>query len=446
MKYLIWTAAIIFLFASCPDNTEEPYNELAANGQGGFTLRLGNTTERAILPATPDLNQFAVFELDFSPSSGGFAHNVKFAQTSISSGALPVVILAAGSYNLTVNAYLGGTSDAPARLAASGNAAITINTGAEITENVRLKALLEGTVQGNFNWSANITAAGITSAVMTITGVTAGASEVNPVNLSNGGNSGSPALNPGMYNVNFKLAKEAGSPLQKFEAEWNELLYVYSSLVSGFNITFDDSFFHRIQYNVTFQFNDTVHFYDPNALTSAKTGVQSVLHAGVIGTLGSLDAVTSRGYRFDGWYRNADFSGAAWNLSSGAVMEDMTLYAKWTPNNITITLIDIDNIPAALGVTFNPVVTPAITLSRTGTGYPTSQAITVIGLNTGDSFGWSIKGKGVSASETVQGTTSPVTISATNVIYNSLGWHTVELNIVKSGIQYRTSFVFQIIQ
>jgi len=447
MKYSMWAILILILFASCPDNVDQSYNELAANGQGGLTLRLGDTAGRAILPVAPNLSQFAVFELDFVPALNGLAHNVKFLQSDAAGGTLPVVILVAGTYNLTARAYLGGDTVTPLQLAAIGNTTIVITPGCEITENVQLKALLEGTATGHFNWSANVSAAGFTSGTMTIAGVTAGASTVTPVNLTSGTNSGNPSLNPGIYNVKFKLAKTINNPAEQYEAEWNELLYIYSSLTSNFNMTFDNNFFHRVQYNVTLQFNDTVHFYDPNALTNAKPGVQSVLHAGVIGVTGSLDAITSRGYRFDGWYRNSGFSGAPWNLSSDTVMEDMTLYAKWTPNNITITLINIDNIPAALGVTFTPAVTPALTLSRTGAGgNPSTQNVTVNGLNAGDSFGWSIKGKGVYASETVQGTTSPVNLSATNVIYNSLGWHTVELNIKKGGIDYRTSFVFQIVQ
>ena len=445
---LVLFAINLFLITSCPGNIEQPYNELAANGQGGFKLLLGDTTGRAILPSAPNLSQFAVFELDFAPSSGGFAHNVRFLQSDAVGGSLPVVILVAGTYNLTVNAYLGGTTAAPAQLAAAGNASITINTGAELTENVQLKALLEGTTQGNFNWSANISAAGITAAAMTITGVTTGASTIAPVNLTSGANSSNLALNPGIYNVSFKLAKQEGTPVQQYEAEWNELLYIYSSLTSNFNMTFDNNFFHRIQYNVTFHFNDSAHFYDPNALTGLHPGVQSVLHAGFIGTAGNMNTIASRGYRFDGWYTTPDFAaGTEKNLEANPVLNDMTIYAKWTPNNITITLIDIDNMPAALGVTFTPAVTPSLTLSRTGAGgNPSTQNINVTGLNAGDTIGWSIKGKGVNASQNVTGTTSTINLDANNVIYNSLGWHTVELNIVKGGIQYRTNFVFQIIQ
>jgi len=445
--WFVWFVVNLFLITSCTASIEEQYNELAANGQGGFTLRLGDTTGRAILPAAPNLNQFAVFELDFAPSSDGFAHNVRFSQSDAESGFLPVVILVAGTYNLTVKAYLSGTTAAPALLAAAGNALIIINSGADLVESVQLKALLEGTTQGNFNWSANISAANLTSAVMTITGVTTGASTAVPVNLTNGANSANFALNPGIYNVSFKLAKQEGTPVLQYEAEWNELLYVYSSLTSNFSKTFDDNFFHRVQYNVTFQFNDTEHFYDPNALSGLHSGLQSVLHADVIGTIGSLGAITSRGYRLDGWYRNAEFSGAAWNLASDTVMGDMTLYAKWTPNNITITLIDIDNLPTALGVTFAPAVTPSLTLSRSGAGgNPATQNINVTGLNAGDTFTWSIKGKGENAAQSVTGTTLPINLDANNTIYNSFGWHTVEMNIVKSGMQYRTNFVFQIIQ
>ena len=436
------------LLTSCLNNIEQPYNELAANGQGGFTLQLGNTTGRAILPTAPNLSQFAVFELDFVPTTGGLAHNVKFSQSDAAGGALPVVILVAGSYNLTVNAYLGGTTAAPALLAAAGNVSIIINPGAELSESVQLKAMLEGTVQGNFSWSANITATDLTSGTMTITGVTPNATVIAPVTLTPGANSGDPALNPGIYNVSFKLAKTINAPAELYEAEWNELLYIYSSLTSNFNMTFDNNFFHRIQYNVTFQFNDSAHFYDPGALSGLHPGIQSVLHAGFVGTTGNMDTIASRGYRFDGWYTTATFTpGTEKNLSTNPVLSDMTIYAKWTPNNIAITLINIDNMPAALGVTFTPAVNPSLTLSRTGAGgNPSTQNITAAGLNTGDSFGWSIKGKGVNAAQSVTGTTSPITLDANNLIYNSFGWHTVELNIIKGGVQYRTSFVFQIVQ
>jgi len=152
------------------------------------------------------------------------------------------------------------------------------------------------------------------------------------------------------------------------------------------------------------------------------------------------------GYGFAGWYTEAECI-TKWDFANNIVTEDITLYAFWIHNDVTITLIDIDNIPAALGVTFTPAVTPAITLSRSGAGgNPSTQNITVTGLNAGDSFGWSIKGAGVYASETVQGMTSTINLDANNVLYNSLGWHTVELNIKKDGIDYRTNFVFQIIQ
>jgi len=439
---------ILILFTTCTNNIEQPYNELAASDQGGFTLRLGETAERTLLPTAPILNQFAVFELDFAPSSGGFAHNVKFLQSDTAGGTLPVVILVVGTYNLTVRAYLGGNAAAPSQHAATGNTTIVITPGCEIQENVQLKALLEGATAGHFNWSANITATDLTSGTMTITGLTPNASVIAPVTLTFGANTGNPALNPGIYNVNFKLAKTINNPAEQYEAEWNELLYIYSSLTSNFNMTFDNNFFHRIQYNVTFHFNDSAHFYDPNALSNLHPGIQSVLHAGFVGTAGNMDAIASRGYRFDGWYLTSNFAaGTEKNLSANPVLNNMTIYAKWTPNNLAITLINIDNMPAVLGVAFTPNVTPALTLSRTGAGgNPSTQNITVSGLNAGDTINWGIKGKGVNANQNVTGTTSPITLDANNLIYNSLGWHTVELNITKGGVQYRTNFVFQIIQ
>jgi hypothetical protein len=128
----------------------------------------------------------------------------------------------------------------------------------------------------------------------------------------------------------------------------------------------------------------------------------------------------------------------------------MTLYARWTPNYITVTLINIDNIPQTLGITFTPAVTPEITLSRTGAGGNSiTQNIVISGNYT--SLTWSIQGVGIYApgqqtAQNITGTASPITLDAANVVYNSPGRHNVQLNITAGNTQYRTNFRFNIVQ
>ena len=46
---------------------------------------------------------------------------------------------------------------------------------------------------------------------------------------------------------------------------------------------------------------------------------------------------TKTGYSFDGWYRNAECTGEAWNFETDVVTDDITLYAKWIGDVYTVT-------------------------------------------------------------------------------------------------------------
>ena len=48
------------------------------------------------------------------------------------------------------------------------------------------------------------------------------------------------------------------------------------------------------------------------------------------GQMATDPAPVRQGYEFEGWYKNANFSGAKWNFSD-PVPEDMTLFARWYP-------------------------------------------------------------------------------------------------------------------
>lgn len=46
---------------------------------------------------------------------------------------------------------------------------------------------------------------------------------------------------------------------------------------------------------------------------------------------------TKTGYSFDGWYRNAECTGEAWNFETDVVTDNITLYAKWIGDVYTVT-------------------------------------------------------------------------------------------------------------
>jgi uncharacterized repeat protein (TIGR02543 family) len=65
------------------------------------------------------------------------------------------------------------------------------------------------------------------------------------------------------------------------------------------------------------------------------------------------DLDTKAGYTFDGWYRNAEGTGAAWDFDTDTVKEDITLYGTWTakPSYLTLTggttvEFSVDDLPA----------------------------------------------------------------------------------------------------
>jgi uncharacterized repeat protein (TIGR02543 family) len=443
---LVWFA--VNLFTSCP-NADLPEitilnidKGLAIQNRGSFTLQLAETTGRTILPVAPALNQFAVFELVFTATSAGDNHTVRFAYAG--SAILPTVILVAGTYNITVSAYLGGDTTNPINLAARGiDNGVVIAPGSTVSRNITLSALFnEG--QGTFAWGVNITATNVTSATMSIAGTSAGTSTFPGVNLLTT-TSGNSALNAGTYDVTFRLIRTITTPGQPNRIEESvriEKLYVYRSLTSTMPVlAFNNDSFHRGDYIVTFIHNDT------HALNIAPIGTsyQAVLHGGVVGTT----APTNPGHLFNGWWTES-IGGTQWNLTTG-VIQDMTLYARWTPNQINITLLDVDNIPGALGVTFNPApsaLPPFITVSRSGNGFPTQVSITTVG--TYDSLSWRIQGVGFygptqPTAQNVTGTSAPILLDANNIIYNSLGQHIVTVDIIVGGTLYRTNIRFNIV-
>ena len=180
-------------------------------------------------------------------------------------------------------------------------------------------------------------------------------------------------------------------------------------------------------YNVTATLNVTTH-----ALTMSKTFVKGTVHFDMQGhgsaisdltnvTAGSKisapSAPSATGYDFGGWYKEAGCSNA-WDFANDVVNETMTLYAKWTKHNYTIssTLNHCSSSPAipssyeytgsAAGLSF--------TISAND-GYRLPTSITV----SGTTYTWNSATGALTLTGTI---TSNVSITITAVQTHTVTW------------------------
>lgn len=76
--------------------------------------------------------------------------------------------------------------------------------------------------------------------------------------------------------------------------------------------------------------------------SSLKVAFEGAATPGLTGqTLGSLisepEKPSRKGYAFGGWYKDAQYN-QAWDFKKDAILDDTTLYAKWTANEYMVTL------------------------------------------------------------------------------------------------------------
>ena len=463
--YLLCVVFAVFTVQCELDSKPVAGQELPA-GYGAFTLALGDNVARTILPTAPALGAFTFYRLEFIPvdiaATGGEARNIVFENTGTTS---PTYVIVAGTYDITLSAYLGGNIDAPTNLAARATITdVEITPGGLVERDITLKAILKNgdgrsaynpddteKLTGTFYYSVGLNTTGVTTATMVIM---QGATKID-VTLSTLNNSTSQPMDPipldvGLYTVEVTLEKA------QERAVWNEILYVYSSLQSRFVRSFNNDFFHRTHYNVTLKYYNE-HYINHNNPTA--NFIQSVAHAGV---LGDIPAPARPGFRFDGWFLGLTYTGGPhaatptdaaltaythgdeWNPASDPVLNDMTLSAGWTPNKAAITIdLDVSALEEKAPTIDN------ITLSRTGaTPYTQAANVTITGTYDTDSLNWRIRR--VYTDDPDQqyetGTGTPIPLDATNIYYNSLGWHTVEVSVKVSGLEYQRSFRFRIVE
>ena len=355
-----------------PDNDLPP----PPAGKGSFSLTLSNSA-RTILPETPGLNDFAVYNIDFTPVNGGFSENTDRTNQTL---AINPILLEPGTYNIVINAY---KDNAKSQLTARGTLnGIVIAAGQNTSAAITLEALLSGGT-GTFRWEITLPA-GVTASMTIMPGNTGGTTQ-QTVTLTPPKASGSRPLNSGTYNLTFNLTKTDGKT-----AVWNELLYVYQNLESNFAFTFTDTHFSDSVYNVTYNYN--------NGVTSNQT--QSVLHGG---TLISTADPARTNYTFGGWYTDNNTFANQWNFNN-PVIESFSLYAKWTLNRYTVTF-------NANGATGGAVPAAQTVDYNTSTTLPTQGSL----VRTYCTFGgWNTNAAGTG---TNYNTNSPFTVTENITLY-----------------------------
>ena len=186
---------------------------------------------------------------------------------------------------------------------------------------------------------------------------------------------------------------------------------------------------------VTFDINGGDIEADPSSITA------------VYGSLINAPAPPKKdGFGFAGWYREPECV-TEWIFSIDIVTEDLTLYAWWIHNCVTV-IMNIDEI-----ISDQSPQIDAITISRTGANGLPIFSLIKIDPNQFDagSITWRISGVGAYAGTFITDDNDPATgvgeflLNANDARYNAFGTHTLLLEVKKDGIAYQTNIIFTIV-
>ena len=463
---LIVLCSLLIVLCSLLVGCSEQLATKPRSEMGSFTLQLGDSAARTIMPSTPAMTEFAVFRLIFvaaATPNGADPRTVDIDNPNfgdagpVPSVALDPVILVAGNYILTIQAYkTAGTAGPPpvdptGLAAQSAEVPITITAGANVTQTVVLNTLLgEPGGNGKFIYDVEVLTVDHTITVATMTINASGVTQGEVVNLlTPGAGKGERELPAGIYTVDFSLTGYEGTDTtdqtKKSAIVWSELLYVYSTLESRFPATvgdthqFTDDHFFRTHWKVELTFDNR----SANELQIIEGGeplgkdTQSVWHGEKL----DITPPTRKGFLFGGWFHNTAGTGDAWNLDN-PVHQDLDLFAKWTPNTATLTL-EIADI-----VNLTPDYTTPITISTASdatplTTPPSEFTVTVTAV-TDATYKWEIKSVSSFYPDVTQDVGTTFTLSAANNSYNTIGGHVLKLTVTVGGREYVKNIPFTV--
>jgi len=293
-------------------NPLSPSQQQIPPGKGAFSLSVDNA--RTILPDTT-ITSFQAFTLEFT---GMETLSVDRTNANISTP----INLQAGTYSLTVTAYMDTAKAKPA--AAGSLTGIVITAGQVTNRTIPLTAFGMTAGKGVFSWNIDFPD-GLSEVKMSIWPIPFESLTLTPIQTLyfKGGSSqvnktDSVELNSGMYRVIFTLIKNYNTQT----VIWRDYIHVYQNMTSVFNYIFTEAHFNNITYTVTFVYND------------GTTG--DLLRYRLHGEAMDAPVSPSRpGYIFDSWYTdNGSFQNKY--VFSTALTGDLRLYAKWNPISYTV--------------------------------------------------------------------------------------------------------------
>jgi len=429
--YGIFVLFFIFAFLSGCDNN----NESAPLGKGSFSLMVSSQPRTIIPNAEISMEDLKAFELIFSRGTG---EDLSFLIIDFSDEELPAVFLDPGTYSLTVNAYNNKNINSEvlkyASLIARGTLTeIIIEEGKFTKSTITLKPVFfaEGTA-GVFSYNItvpnDVSIVSDNSARMTI----------EPLNVSTGtpaqtilfnfsgavyNDSGSVTLNSGAYNVIFRFER-AGNRLV-----WSELLHVYSTLESGYSKIFREDDFYSLYHTITIEYNN-----------GDNKGTQSVYHGAKI--IKPPADPQRAGYGFAGWYTDDDFFINKWDFDT-LVIHDVTLYAKWLPeNHIDVGYDPVSDYGPKLAIGGVPVTQGTeIVIWRDVTDGRDKVTLNVLNAEDFDtgSVGWFY-------GTTKIGEGTELTLNSSNPVYNILGMRALTVEAKIEGSPYSTLIYFSVLK
>ena len=460
---ILLLASFLLLLAGCQIHYGAPSAPLLdlPEGMGSFTLQLGGSSGRTIMPEANALQNtvIEVITLTFESGNVDIVVNRDIGKAIDPSDPVEPIILPAGTYRLVVEAFTtkgGGTGGSHSGLVARGSPEkdVEIKAGEESSASVALHALLDkGT--GVFEW--NIT-------LPPITDITLNTAQMDILqnkdvkysfpNLQTG--TGTQSLLSGSYTVRFSMEEklteaDLAEGKTKKALVWHELMYIYAGLTSIFEQVFTSEHFHQTHWDVTFNYNnpynypddyDLEHLEPPTEKPEDTVVQQSVMHGQTFTEENDAPTQNLVGFRFDGWFRkDTDDTETKWDLDKDPIHEDIELFAKWTENTAAITLtaesikketpviLINDNTPIVIGET-------SIIISRSGTsGTPKEIEITV--QNDDDQYNlfiWEIAGVGATSVVEEKGANlNTFTLKATDTSYNTPGGHILRLTVKRAS-------------
>jgi uncharacterized repeat protein (TIGR02543 family) len=424
------------------DRSSSKQEQQFPQNMGRFSLNIAGAnsdkTPRTVLPTTPVLNDFAVYELAFTATSLG--NSQIFDRTNTTLASTPIVLVA-GTYNLTVSAYK--TSKTAANLMAIGTVnGIVISAGANTASTVTLEPIftaIDPSQTGSFRWNITLPANVDNSDNPTLilyqgdqhaTSYRVKYLKTDPTGTETG-------LPPGVYTIGIEIEHENDAIV------WYELMHVYANLEGNFTKIFTDEDYHRVKYDVNFRYDNGAPFEygshpDLNLGSGVSLGVgrQSVLHGDIL----SAPAPVRPGYKLEGWYTdNACALVNKWNFTT-KVHKDMTLYSKWIPNTASITF----NIEAIEDGTITRTPSGSINLSRGAVLASKTVIITISGTHT--SAKWKIDQVGTYTGTESGNNISSFTLDGTDTGYNTLGRHVLELTLtLANSKEYQVNIPFTVV-